>query len=64
MDETEKEMQLRKIEIKLAEKYTPTAFRDRLEGPTIKMEPVDIIIDESIPKSKYQNLQLFPEMSP
>ena len=49
MEETEKEMQLREIENKLAEKYTPSVFKDSLEGRTIKIKPVYIIIDDSIP---------------
>ena len=48
--ETEKELKLRKIENKLAEKYMSDVFLDSLEGGTIRMDPVDIIIDDSIPK--------------
>ena len=50
---TEKELKLKEIENKLAYKNMPDVFRDSLEGRTISIDPVDIVIDESIPKSKY-----------
>ena len=48
-------MQLKEMENKLAQKHTPKVFKESLEGQTIKMEPVYIIIDDSIPKTKYKN---------
>ena len=51
--EGEKEKKLKEMENRLAEKYTPSLFRDSLEGKTIKMDPVEIVIDESEPESKY-----------
>ena len=53
LEESDKEMQIREIENKLAAKYTPGVFKDSLEGLSIKMEPVYFIIDESIPESEY-----------
>ena len=50
--DTEKEKKLKEMENRLAEKYTPSVFRDSLEGRTIKMEPVNIVIDDSVPESK------------
>ena len=37
LEESEKEMQLREIENKLATKYTPDVFKDSLEGRIIKI---------------------------
>ena len=40
--ESDKEIQLREIENKLATKYTQTVCKDSLEGRTIKMNRVEI----------------------
>ena len=48
--ETEKAPKLKEIENRLVDKCKPDVI---LEGSTINMDPMDIIIDESIPKSKY-----------
>ena len=53
MPDSKKEKKLKEMENRLAEKYTPSIFRDSLEGRTINMEPVDIVIDQSVPESKY-----------
>ena len=54
MEETEKELKLKEIENKLADKYTPDVFRDSLEGHTMSMNPVDIIIDQEMFRSTTQ----------
>ena len=41
------------MENRLAEKYASSIFRDGLEGRKIRMDPVDIVMDESVPESKY-----------
>merc|ERR1711954_238089 len=51
--ESEKEVILREIERRLVKDYTPSVFHDNLEGRTIHMKPVDIVIDKSIPKCNY-----------
>ena len=53
VEETEKEIEFREIEHRLVNKYTPDVFQDSLEGRTINMEPVDIVIDDTIPKCNY-----------
>ena len=47
--DSEKETKLKEIEEKLAKKYTPSVFRDILEGRTINMKPVDIVLQDNIP---------------
>ena len=53
VEESEKESILNDIERKLVAEYTPSVFQDSLEGRTMHMEPVDIVIDKSIPKCNY-----------
>ena len=53
VEESEKEMVLREIERKLVEDYTPSVFQDNLEGRTIDMKPVDIVIDKTVQKCYY-----------
>ena len=36
------------IEARLAEKYTPSFFKDNLEGRTINMDPVNIAVDKEL----------------
>ena len=49
VEDTEKEAILREIERKLVEDYTPSVFQDNLEGRTMHMKPVELVIDKSIP---------------
>ena len=53
MEATEKKIELREIENRLVNAYTPDVFQDSLEGRTIKMKPVDIILDDTIPPCNY-----------
>ena len=53
VEDTEKEATLKDTERKLVEEYTPSVFQDNLEGRTMHMKPVDIVIDESIQKCNY-----------
>ena len=53
VEETDKEIELREIERRLVNKYTPEVFQDSLEGRTINMKPVDIILDETVLKCNY-----------
>merc|ERR1711954_44529 len=53
MEEIEKEIELREIENRLLNAYTPDVFHDSLEGRTIKMKPVDIVLDDTIPQCNY-----------
>ena len=53
VEDTEKEATLKEIEKKLVKEYTPTVFQDSLEGRTMHMKPVEIVIDKSIPDCNY-----------
>ena len=53
VEESAKETVLRDIERKLVAEYTPSVFQDNLEGRTMHMKPVDIVIDKSILKCDY-----------
>ena len=64
MEESEKEMELREIERKLVEEYTPSVFQDSLEGRTIDMKPVDIVIDDTIQKCNYPKPALVSQNVP
>ena len=58
VEDTEKEAILRELERKLVNEYTPSVFQDNLEGRTIDMKPVDIVIDDTVLKCNYPKLAL------
>ena len=64
IEETEKELKLKEIKKKLADKYTPDVFRDSLEGRTISMDSRTSQLMKQYKKPNIQKQQQYQEMSP
>ena len=46
--DTDEEQKVKEIKERLIKKYTPEVFEDNLEGKTVKIDPVNIVVDENL----------------